>query len=54
MPNSTSEAHQVKLRKPTLRVSQTSHTRRQALDWIGDQLRWECTLDALRARSARP
>lgn len=53
MPNSTSEAHHLKPPKPTPRVSDTSHARHPALDWIGDQLRWEFTLDALRARSTR-
>jgi hypothetical protein len=50
MPISTSGAHQLKLRNPIPGVSETGHARR--LDWIGDQLRRECTLDALRARNA--
>jgi hypothetical protein len=53
MSNATSEAHQVRLRTPTPRLSETSHAGHQALDWMADQLRWEHTLDALRARSAR-
>ena len=53
MSNSTSEAHQLNLHEPPPRVSEISYGRRQALGWVADQLRWERTLDALRARSAR-
>ena len=53
MPNSTTKAHSVKARKPAPRMSETGDARREALDWIAGQLRWERTLDAARARSAR-
>jgi hypothetical protein len=53
MRNSTVKAHPVKPRGPAPRVSDTGDARRQALDWLADQLRWERTLDAVRARSAR-
>jgi hypothetical protein len=53
MPNSSSAAQQLSPRKPPPHLSETGHARRPALDWMADQLWWERTLDALRARSAR-
>jgi hypothetical protein len=53
MAHPTSKTHKLVLREPALRVSDTDDARRQALDWIADQLRWKRTLDALRARNAR-
>jgi hypothetical protein len=50
---STVTAHPVKTRKPPPRMSEPGDARRQALDWIAKQLRWERTLGAVRARSAR-
>jgi hypothetical protein len=53
MPTSIVKAHTLKPSEPGRRVTENSDARRQALDWIADQLRWERTLDALRAGSTR-
>jgi hypothetical protein len=52
MPKSTATAHPVKSRDAAPRVSENSDARRQALDWLAGELRWERTLDAVRAPSA--
>jgi hypothetical protein len=53
MPNSTTKADPVKARRPAPRVGEIGGARREALDWIAGQLRWERTLEAVRARSVR-
>lgn len=53
MAHTTSKTRQLETRELAPRVSENSDARRQALEWIADQLQWERTLDALRARSAR-
>lgn len=53
MEHSTVKTHSVKPRDPAPRRSDTGDARRQALDWLADQLRWERTLDAVRTRSPR-
>ena len=53
MPNATVKTHPVKGRELTARVGENRDARREALDWIVDQLRWERTLDAVRARNGR-
>jgi hypothetical protein len=35
-------------------MSEPGDPRREALHWMADQLHWERTLDAVRARNARP
>lgn len=54
MPNLTSKTHERTRRVVAPQESGTGDARRQALDWIARELRWERTLDALRAQSRRP
>lgn len=54
MPNSTTTAHPIRVRKPGPRVSETADARREALDWLAARLRWERTPDAVRAAAAPP
>ena len=52
MPKSTGTAHPVKSRDVAPRVTENSDARRQALDWLAGELRWERALGAVRAQSA--
>src|SRR5262249_31248371 len=49
----TARAGPRKSRKPAPEVSETNDDHRQAMDWFAKERRWERTLDALRAKSAR-
>ena len=51
MLKSTAKAHPVKSRELAPRVSETTDARREALDWLARELRWERTLDTVRAKS---
>jgi hypothetical protein len=53
MPHPTSKTRELEHREFVVRMSETDDRRRQALSWLGDQLRWQRTLDRLRTRAAQ-
>jgi hypothetical protein len=53
MPNSTVKARPVISSGPAQRERENGDARREALEWLANQLRWDRTLENARARSAR-